>query len=146
MTPSPLDAKEVRLLMEIGMVGAGSGARLAGAVEQLFSALMVLRPDHDFPYIGQATAYFNQAKPDDAVRVLERGLRVLESSQASSRQDDRDMLRAFLGLALFMGRRTAEATQTLQHLLRTGENPQALRMARGLMGLPIEEAQTEEIR
>ena len=56
------------------------------------------------------------------------------------------MLRAFLGLALFMGRRTAEATQTLQQLLRTGQNPQALRMARGLMGLPIEEAQTEEIR
>jgi|LauGreDrversion4_2_1035121.scaffolds.fasta_scaffold98703_3 hypothetical protein len=144
MTPCPLEASDVRLLTEIGMVGAGGGSRLAAAVEQLFGALMVLRPERDFPYIGQASAYLNQARPDDAVRVLERGLRIM--AVQTQAQDDRDMVRAFLGLALFMGRRTAEATATLQLLLREGQNPQALRMARGLMGLPIDAAHTEEIQ
>jgi len=76
--------------------------------------------------------------------VLERGLRIM--AVQTQAQDDRDMVRAFLGLALFMGRRTAEASATLQLLLREGRNPQALRMARGLMGLPIDAAHTEEIQ
>ena len=51
--------------------------------------------------------------------VLERGLRIM--AVQTQAQDERDMVRAFLGLALSMGRRTAEATATLQLLLREGQ-------------------------
>ena len=153
MTQPLLEAQDVRLLMEIGMLGAG--AKLSAPVEQLFAGLMVLRPSHDFPSIGQATAFLNPGRAEDAVRVLERGLGVIESTQRPGSEPDRDMVRAFLGLALFMARRTAEATGQLQQLLRGGCHPQALRMARGLLGLPLEtpspqapqtqEPQTEEV-
>ncbi len=144
MKPLPLDSHEIRLLTEIGMVGAGAGARLAPAVSQLFEALMVLRPGRDFPYVGQATAWLNQGRPEEAARVLERGLKIACTNSDSG--NDRDLLQAFLGLALLMSKRTAQAQQLLRQLLAQGRDPQALRMARGLMGLPLEQPETEDIR
>jgi hypothetical protein len=141
-----LESQDVRLLMEVGMLGAGAGAQLHAAVEQLFSALMVLRPEHDFAYIGQASAWLNQGRTDEAVTVLEQGLRLLESTKRTGAEADRDMLRAFLGLALSMGKRPAEAQQELTRLLRTGSHPQALRMARGLLGLPQTSPYKEEFQ
>lgn len=133
-----LEPEDIRLLTEIGMLGAGAGARLAEPVAQLFSALMQLRPGRDFPYIGQAVACFNQGRPEQAVPVLESGLRL--ACEAS----DRDLLRAFLGLALLMARRTAEGHSQLEQLLHEEAEPRAQRMARGLLGLPMPQMQTEE--
>lgn len=139
MHPPLLEPQDIRLLTEIGMLGAGAGAPLAAPVEQLFSALMVLRPDRDFPYIGQAVACFNQGRPDQAVAVLERGLSLAQA------QADRDLLSAFLGLGLLMARRTAEGQRRLQQLLQGDCEPGARRMACALLGLPVQEAQTEDV-
>ena len=146
MPQSLLETPDIRLLMGIGMLGAGAGKALHEPVEQLFSALMRLRPDRDFAYIGQATAWMNQGRGDEAAAVLERGLRMVKASTRPGSDQDADMLMAFRGLALFMARHSAEATGQLQQLLRTGSNPQALRMAKGLMGLPLEKLIPEEIQ
>jgi hypothetical protein len=146
MQQPPLESQDIRLLMDIGMLGAGAGQPLHEPVERLFSALMRLRPDRDFAYIGQATAWMNQGRGVEAAEVLERGLRMVKSSTRAGSDQDADMLMAFRGLALFMARHSAEATGQLQELLRTGSNPQALRMARGLMGLPLDEPTPEGIQ
>lgn len=146
MPKALLEAPDIRLLMDIGMLGAGAGKALHAPVVQLFEALMRLRPDHDFPYIGQATAWMNQGCGDEAAAVLERGLRMVKASNRPGSSQDADMLMAFRGLALFMARHSAEAKGQLQELLHTGTHPQALRMAKGLMGLPLEEPTPEEIQ
>jgi hypothetical protein len=54
------------------------------------------------------------------------------------------MVQVFLALGLLMSRRTAEAVALLQKLIKTTEHPPALRMARGLLGLPVNEPFTQE--
>lgn len=139
-----LQSEDVRLLTQLGMVGAGAGIK--DATEALFRGLMTLRPQRDFAYIGLASLHLNQRRPEEAVRVLEQGLRVMVSGQA----DDSDlaMVQAFLGLTLIMSKRTAEAMALLKTLLANSQHEPALRMARGLMGLPVAPQQqhsTQEI-
>ena len=129
-----MDSADVRMLTEIGMIGAGAGGTLLREVEQLFRGLMVLRPQRDFPYLGLATAYLNQQRPDDAVLVLEQGLRVMHTGQDHDHAD-RSMVQVFHGMALLMARRTAEATQVLQALSQTTRHEPALRLARSLLGI-----------
>lgn len=137
-TDEILAAADVRLLTQVGMVGAGAG--MASATETLFRGLMALRPQRDFAYIGLASLHLNQRRPDEAARVLEQGLRVMGSKAADS---DRAMVQAFLGLALIMGKRTAEAMSLLKALLAESRHEPAQRIARGLMGLPLEAAATD---
>jgi hypothetical protein len=139
-----LAGDDVRLLHEIGMLGAGAGASALNSTEQIFRALMLLRPQRDFGYIGMACAYINQQRPDEAVQVLEKGLLVMKSSAPAAEAEDMAMVQVFLALGLLMSRRTAEAVALLQKLIKTTEHPPALRMARGLLGLPVNEPFTQE--
>lgn len=144
MSTDVLDSADVRLLNEIAMIGAGAGASVRSQTEQIFQGLMALRPERDFPYIGLASAHINQQRPDEAVRVLERGLRIMLTSEKQPPPTDLAMVKAFLGLALLMSRRTAEAVALLQTLLKDTQHPPAVRIARGLLGLPQEDIQTQE--
>ncbi len=144
MNDAVLAGDDVRLIHEIGMLGAGAGASALSSTEQIFQALMLLRPQRDFGYIGMACAYINQQRPDEAAQVLEKGLRVMRSSAPAAEPEDLAMVQVFLALALLMSRRTAEAVALLQQLIKTTEHPPALRMARGLLGLPADEPSTQE--
>ena len=136
-TDEILAPADVQLLTQIGMVGAGAG--IAGPTDALFRGLMTLRPQRDFAYIGLASLHLNQRRPDEAARVLEQGLRIMGDKAADS---DRAMVQAFMGLALIMGKRTAEAMALLKTLLADSHHEPARRIARGLMGLPLEAAAT----
>lgn len=138
-----LSGDDMRLLTEIGMLGAGAGLPLRASTETLFRKLMVLRPSRDFAYIGLACTYLNLGRPDDAVRVLERGLQIMDSTADDTPTSDRAMVQAFLGMALLMARRTAEAMALLNTLAQNCQHGPALRMARGLLGLPAQDTLKE---
>jgi hypothetical protein len=134
---------DIRLLTELGMLGAGAGQSLAGTTQTLFGALTRLRPARDFGFIGLASMHLNAHRPDDAVRVLEQAQGIMLSAGADPHGSDVSMVKAFLGMALLMSRRTAEALALLESLRSTSQHPPALRMAHGLLGLPITDTTKE---
>jgi hypothetical protein len=150
MTPGPLDKADLRLLTEIGFLGAG--ANLPRPVSQLFSALMELRPRRAFSYVGLATAHLNQSRADSALQVMQQGVRMLDNPLPDDALDastfdpvqDPAMMHTFHGLCLLANQRTAEAQQVLQRVLQLPEYPPALRLARGLLGLRPEAHDTKE--
>jgi hypothetical protein len=143
MTQAPLDKADIRLLTELGFLGAGAG--LPRTVEKLFRAMMVIRPRRAFAYIGLATTHLNQSDPTQALQVMQQGVRMLGDAELHVTEDstfdpvqDPAMMHTFHGLCLLANQRTSEATQVLQHVLELPPHPPALRLARGLLGLPTE--------
>ena len=143
MSQDVLAAQDLRLLSEIGMLGAGAGAALRPAAQALFQGLIQLRPARDFGYIGMACTHFNAGQADEAARVLEQAVAILASNGADPQGSDVSMVKAFLGLALLMAKRTSEALALLEALRHSSRHPPALRMAHGLLGLPITESMKE---
>jgi tetratricopeptide (TPR) repeat protein len=88
--------------------------------EVLFGALEVIRPQAAFAYIGLAMAYLNAGRADDAVQVLDRGLR-------NCALECQPELHSFRGLALSFAGRTSESVRALE---AAGSH----RLARTLLG------------
>lgn len=118
--------EQVRTLTEIGMVAAGHG--FAAEATTIFESLRILRPTRPFPYVGLAVVSLSAGRPEDAVRILER-----EGLAACPGDAD---LRAFLGFALRLAHRPAEATRVLEELVREFPEGQASRMARAMLEGP----------
>jgi len=118
--------EQVRMLTEIGMMAAGHG--YAPEASAIFESLRVLRPRRPFAYVGLAVTSLNSGKPEEAVRVLER-----EGLAACPGDGD---IRAFLGLALTLAQRPAEARRVLEALLAEQPGAEAERMARALLAGP----------
>jgi hypothetical protein len=85
MTQAPLDKADIRLLTEIGFLGAGAG--LPRTVEKLFRAMMVIRPRRAFAYIGLATTHLNQSDPAQALQVMQQGERMLGTVEPHASDD-----------------------------------------------------------
>jgi hypothetical protein len=141
MNEDVLQAADIQLLTQIGLLGAGAGKTLHAATHQLFHGLMVLRPERDFAYIGMACAHLNLQHPEDAVHVLEQGLRVMRCAGHDPKSEDIAMVQAFLGMTLLMVRRTSEALALLDTVVTNNVSPPALRMAQALLGLPHTETE-----
>lgn len=149
MTHVPLDKTDIRLLTEIGFLGAGAG--LPRTVEKLFRAMMVIRPRRAFAYIGLATTHLNQSDSAQALQVMQQGVRMLGTAAPHASDDgsfdpvqDPAMMHTFHGLCLLANQRTSEAKQVLQYVLKLPPHPPALRLARGLLGLPTEPLAAKE--
>ena len=128
-----LSEADVRLITDIGFLGSGAG--MLQQATQLFDALALLRPHRDFPYIGLATVQLNQKKPEQAVRILEQGRKVL-ASMPEATQDDQAMLAAFQGVALHCAQRSAESQLVLQSVLQMGYHAShARRIALSMLGM-----------
>ena len=128
-----LTEADVRLITVIGFLGSGAG--LWRQAHQIFDALAALRPYRDFPYIGLATLYLNQQKPDQAVRLLEQ-VRKLLAANPDATQEDQAMLAAFHAVALQCAQRTSESQQILQSVLQMGYHSNAaIRIARAMLGI-----------
>lgn len=98
--PNPLNSEEIRLLTEVGFLAAALGN--VPRAETIFCALERVRPTRAFPYVGLATCYMNAARPDDAVRALDRGA-------PSVTPDDFAVLEALRALALQLAGRRSES-------------------------------------
>jgi predicted Zn-dependent protease len=125
-TTLPLNSDDLRLLAEIGFMGAQSGQ--APAARALFEALAVLRPQSTLPHIGLAQAAMGANKNAEGVRILREAL--------TKHPGDVELM-AFLGLALHAAGESAEARKTMNTVIdKAGEADAAsVAMARKLLAL-----------
>ena len=112
----PLDPAAIRMLTEVGFLAAAR--REVRRAERIFGALEIARPRAAFAYVGLAATYLNAGRPEAAISVLDRGLRIAEAQEHGD-------LHAFRGLALHAAGRTAESVRALQC---AGDIPLARRM------------------
>ena len=116
----------VRLLTEIGLMGAGHGC--AAEADAIFAALMAARPDSELPVVGAAMARLGAGQPEGAVALLrDKALKINPAS---------DDARSVLGLALRLAGRAAESQAVLRELAETGRDPKAVSLARTLLATP----------
>ncbi len=142
-----LESSEIRLLTEIGFLAGGRGQ--FEQARTIFDALIQLRPERAFPYVGLAMALLNAGRADEAVARLASARQSLESviraagasPNTQALRDEHATLSAYYGLALQMAGHSAESSKILGVLAhRTGDDP-AGRIARSMLGLqPVEES------
>lgn len=132
MSAQPLDGDEIRLLTELGFVAAGA-AQLRHA-EEIFRALVHLRPQRAFPYIGWALACMNAGQSQEAVAVLDRAKAAIGSAQDDAESVD---IETFRGLALQLASRGAESRRALEWAADRQPLSGSGRLARRLLGLEI---------
>ncbi len=113
----PLQPEEIRLLAEVGFL-AGARGDLESA-RTIFETLETLRPAAAFPYAGLAMAQLNRRAQDDAVRTLERGLRMVDPADAPD-------LQALRALALRLAGRGSECDRAIK---AAGDHPLAVALA-----------------
>jgi predicted Zn-dependent protease len=121
----PLDRDAMRLVADIGFMGAQTGQLAASRA--LFDALRTLRPDSTLPFIGIAVAELTSDRAEHAVRILrDEGLK--------QHPDDPELL-AFLGMALQSAGNNIEARKVLSDLMRRpgADNAPHLAMAAKLL-------------
>lgn len=114
---SPLQPEDLRMLTEVGFL-AGTRGDLASA-RAIFGALELCRPTACFPYIGLASALLGWRKHDEAVRTLDRGLALVDSSEVAEMQ-------AMRALALHLAGRASESARAIK---AAGDHPMALALA-----------------
>lgn len=125
MQQEALDSDEIRLLMEVGMVLAGSGK--TEPARRVFEALALIRPQRAFPHVGHAMALLNAGRAEDACRLL----REAEAQVV----DERPTVQAFLGLALQQAGRSAESQRLLEAAAQADPSIDGVGMARAMLGL-----------
>jgi hypothetical protein len=118
----PLEAADVKLLLELAFVAAGRGA--VDDTDALAAGLLASRPHLAGPSVARALARMNRGQHDEAVALLERTLPTDASERAQHQ--------AFLGLALQLGGRSAESRRVLQAV---ADHPDA-GIARAMLGRP----------
>lgn len=107
-TAMPLpEAADVQLLTQIGFLAAGRGD--APRALRIFEALVLLRPQRAFAYVGLAATLLNAGRAMDAVQRLQT-VRLPAGPEA-------DMLEAFTGLALQLAGRSGESAYVLRQVV-----------------------------
>jgi len=132
MNAQPLDGEEIRLLTELGFVAAGA-AQIRRA-EEIFRALVLLRPQRAFPYVGWALAHLNVGQAQEAVSVLDRARAALGTAQDNAELVD---VETFRGLALQFASRSAESRRALEWAADRQGLSSTGRFARRLLGLEL---------
>lgn len=95
---------DIRLLTEIGFLGVANGQYEAAGC--IFTALALLRPQRDFPWIGQALCLYGEGR-------IEEGIVLLSNRTLENPEDDGNRL-AFLGLLLRLNREGGRADHVLR--------------------------------
>jgi hypothetical protein len=108
-----LEPEELRLLASIGFMAAHTGN--GRNCTDIFDGLRILRPASSLPAIGIALSRMGNGAYTDAVRVLQE-----ERLRAPSESDELDV---FLGMALSLAQRRAEAHRVLKNMLARSGSP-----------------------
>lgn len=111
----------MRQLTEVGFLAAACAqhSAWAGAAQRIFEALVRLRPQRSFGYIGQALSHLNAGQAEQAAQRLEQAAALVLPGE-------RAQLHAFEALALQLAGRTQQRQQSLQ---QAGQHPLALALA-----------------
>jgi predicted Zn-dependent protease len=106
-----LSTQEIKWLTEIGLIAPQLGH--ADVALAIFHALLLCRPDKDFPYLGLATTYIGMGKHSEAISLLEKTL----SHHPASVE-----VKSLLAMALKFDQRNNEADRLLTEILHTRED------------------------
>lgn len=104
----PPDSSDIQLLTQVGFLAAGRGD--VPRALRIFEALVVLRPDRAFGFVGMASALMNAGRAAEAVQRLQP-VCLPDGPEA-------DMLDSFKGLALQLCGRSGESTYLLRQIVR----------------------------
>ncbi len=132
MLRNPLLGDEIRLLADIGFLGAGLGG-LRPAALTLFEGLIALRPLRDVGHVGVALVHLNNGQVQEALLGLENA-RAMMDDEPQAQDADRAMLCAFHALALHCAQRNAESQKLFQQVLSIPGNPEATALAHRMLG------------
>ena len=119
-----LEAKDARMLAEVGMLAAGRGD--LKRAETIFVGLRLLRPDRAYPLVGLAVARMNAGHAGDAAQLLEP-IRLAEPEEQA-------LVQAWRGFALQLAGRSAESQRVLS--VAAASSGEGAVLARQLLGLP----------
>lgn len=108
-----LERHELRRMADIGWLATQRG--MLPQAKRIFQALELARPDAAAGFMGLAMAHVRERALDEALRVVDRGLRTVEPSQHPE-------MHAFRGFVLRLSGRNSESEQALR---RAGEQPLA---------------------
>lgn len=123
-----IDEDLIKLLAELAFVAGGRG--LTDHTHKLVSALTVLRPESERPYLIQALAQLAQRDAVGAERILR--------DQALKTNPSSTMAMAYLGLILHQQGRANERDQVLRAALDGQDGDEdAARLARNLLATPV---------
>jgi predicted Zn-dependent protease len=103
-----LSVQEIKWLTEIGFIAPQLGQPKVALT--IFHALLLCRPDKDFPYIGLATTYIGMSKHTEAIALLEKTL---------LQHPDSLEVKTLLAMALKFNQRNNEADRLLTEVLHT---------------------------
>ena len=119
-----LEAKDARMLAEVGMLAAGRGD--LKRAETIFGGLRLIRPDRAYPLVGLAVARMNAGHAGDAAQLLEP-IRLAEPEEQA-------LVQAWRGFALQLAGRSAESQRVLS--VAAASSGEGAMLARQLLGLP----------
>lgn len=139
MPTEPLSSDEMRLLSDIGFLGAGL-AGLRPKALQLFEGLAALRPLRDFGHVGVATVHLNNGQAAQAVQYMAK-TRAMVDANPMAQSADQAMLGVFHALALHCAHHSAESQKVLHESLSIPGHPEARQLALRMLGLALEPAQ-----
>lgn len=133
MTHEVLTSNEIQLLTALGFVAAG--AKLSVQAMRIFEALAQVRPNRAFPYVGMACVRMNREQSEEAVAVLDRGLRVVGDEARSTDPQELAHLYAWRGLALHSASRKRESELDLKRAHSLGLDGATASMVGTMLGL-----------
>lgn len=117
-----LPADELRLLVEIGLLGAGHGAAVAAL--RLFAAVRLVAPEQVAGPAGMASTLLTLGRTDEALACLAS---IVESGQADP------SIVALYGLALHLSGSHAQSREVLLPLVNDSNDAAASALARRLL-------------
>jgi predicted Zn-dependent protease len=120
-----IEREVAQRLLEVGYYAIGKGH--SDKAEKIFVGLAAVRPKSEYPVIALAMLKMNSNRAEEAVKLL-------KESEVSSATP---MGRTYLGLALRLAGLNSESRDVLEQVVNSGENEQAVSLARSLCEEPI---------
>ena len=113
----------LQLMMEIGFLAAGYGYFQEADV--IFEGLKELCQESSSPSIGLAFSKMCRNEFDDAINILE--------NEAKKSPDNKDLIEAYLALALRLAGQSKRAKTIAQNLVEKGNQEAAINMAKAIL-------------
>jgi Flp pilus assembly protein TadD len=118
-----VDTKLVQLLMEIGHIAGGHGYFDEARI--IFEGIKAVRPESEYPLIGQAITQLNMGNYAEAARIL--------GEEALGKNPENDLAASLLGLVLKISGLTSESERLLNHIVELDRDQTAVNMAKSIL-------------
>ncbi len=118
-----IETKTLQYMAELGFLAADVGR--AGEAERIFQGLSAVRPDGEAVLLGLAYVRLTGGFVREALNILQ--------GRAQALYPDNEVIKSFIGLALFWDGQPGEGRAVLEQVAASGSDPAAVAMARQLL-------------